>query len=146
MICGKSHKNRHTAYQIFDAKLLQLNQFSGKFDTMGKDFKSDMSTIPSHPQGVDFEQERPTRKPQNRRTQRPKRTQDVGTVAQFPAQQHLPIPQYALTDEFQADFWSKVNRTSGCWEWQGNLGKDSYGRLRIGLSRAQLSAQGQAHG
>lgn len=26
-------------------------------------------------------------------------------------------------------FWSKVNKTNGCWEWQAALDKDGYGRI-----------------
>lgn len=29
-------------------------------------------------------------------------------------------------------FWEKVNKTSGCWEWIGDLDKDGYGHLWTG--------------
>jgi len=28
-------------------------------------------------------------------------------------------------------FWSKVQKSDGCWLWQGTLDKDSYGRLNL---------------
>lgn len=110
------------------------------FDPMENNFKSPVSTISPRGQpvetkgnlalsGAGFHQTEPTQK-----------TGRVGTVAHFPAQAVLPIPLTALEPAFQHAFWAKVNRSDGCWEWTGMLGRDGYGRLRIGTDRAHFRA------
>jgi len=44
-----------------------------------------------------------------------------------------PIPE--LSDQDIERFWSKVDRSGGpddCWEWQGGLSHDGYGRFNVG--------------
>lgn len=74
------------------------------------------------------------------RTYRTKRSQDVGTVAQFPAQHFLLIPDQVLCPDFQEDFWAKVSRSDGCWNWTGGLDSKGYGRTRIGSDRSHYRA------
>ena len=42
-------------------------------------------------------------------------------------------------------FWRKVQKSSGCWEWQGHVGKNGYGQLargRVGQAGAPAAAWG----
>lgn len=41
----------------------------------------------------------------------------------------LPIPK--LTEKQLSLFWSRVDKTSNCWEWTGYCLKDGYGRINI---------------
>ena len=45
-------------------------------------------------------------------------------------------------------FWSKVNKTDGCWEWTAYLNKQGYGRYGIGSNvyRAHRLAFEEAYG
>lgn len=36
------------------------------------------------------------------------------------------------TLDWHERFWSKVNRSSGCWEWAGRVDEDGYGRMKVG--------------
>lgn len=105
-------------------------------DTHSGDFKSGMSTIPSRPQRIDKQGKNIIADVDFARSEQTKQSQDVGTVAQFPAQRVLPIPDRVLSPEFQAEFWAKVERGQDCWRWVGHIGKDGYGRTRIGQDRA----------
>ena len=33
------------------------------------------------------------------------------------------------------NFWNKVNKTNNCWEWQGCVDSDGYGRIQINKIR-----------
>jgi hypothetical protein len=33
------------------------------------------------------------------------------------------------------NFWNKVNKTNNCWEWQGCVDNDGYGRIQINKVR-----------
>lgn len=115
------------------------------FDIPSTDFKSPMSTIPSRGHHVDFAEKRPSLLPEFAQTPRSKSSQNVGTVAQFPAQHIKLIPDCVLSPGFQEEFWAKTNRTNGCWEWHGNTDSQGYGRLRIGSDRAHFRAHRVAY-
>jgi hypothetical protein len=36
-------------------------------------------------------------------------------------------------------FWSKVNKTDGCWLWTAGVDKDDYGRFRLGKQKARAN-------
>ena len=114
-------------------------------DASSGDFKSGMSTIPSRPQNTEKQRIFTIAAPENVQTNGPKRSHHVGTVAQFPAQRVLRIPDHVLSPSFQEEFWAKVDRGNDCWKWRGNTGKDGYGRLRIGQGRAQYRAHRVAY-
>ena len=40
-----------------------------------------------------------------------------------------------LNEKVKAKFWSNVQKSCGCWEWQGYCDKCGYGRLRAGDKR-----------
>lgn len=133
------------AQEIFLTKILLKNGFLCMLEHMRKDFKSPVSTIPPRGQAVENTTLFSFREAKNARTTRTKPTQRVGTVAQLSAQPHKAIPQYALTPEFQEKFWARVKRGPSCWEWQGNLGAQEYGRLRVGSDRAHFRAHRVAY-
>ena len=37
-----------------------------------------------------------------------------------------------INDRMLSRFWSKVNKTDGCWDWVAGKDKNGYGRFRIG--------------
>ncbi len=37
----------------------------------------------------------------------------------------------SLAAEDRQRFWSRVEKTSGCWEWQRGIGSDGYGRFWV---------------
>lgn len=108
---------------------------------MKKDFKSPMSTIPSR--GHTLENNDLAEFDQN--PQRSKRSQQVGTVTQFPAQKYLRIPGSVFYPEFIGEFWAKVKQVGGCLEWQSSLDDNGYGRVRVPHSRAHFRAHRVAY-
>ena len=36
-----------------------------------------------------------------------------------------------IEKEFQKRFWSKVNKTEGCWQWKGTIETDGYGHICV---------------
>lgn len=109
-----------------------------------KDFKSPMSTIPPRGQTLENKRFSVLSNPDFDRSRRTKRSDEVGTVTQNPAQLHKPIPISVESPAFQADFWSRVNKSDGCWEYQG-LGSDGYGRVRFPGDRSQFRAHRVAY-
>lgn len=106
------------------------------FDTMKKDFKSLVSTIP--PRGHALQNNDLTDISQ---TPTPSiRSRNVGTVTQFPAQRYLLIPETVLSARFKGDFWAKVKQVGDCWEWQSSLDNKGYGKTRVPGTRAQYRA------
>ncbi len=42
-----------------------------------------------------------------------------------------PIKKERLTTKAKARFWSKVNKTSGCWNWRASRDSHGYGRFSL---------------
>lgn len=53
-----------------------------------------------------------------------------------------------LTPKQSVSFWSRVNRTKGCWLWRGATNWDGYGRFRVGtkLARAHRVSYEEVNG
>jgi len=48
---------------------------------------------------------------------------------------------FEFTDSFEERFWSKVNKTDGCWFWVGARDSKGYGNIKAGGKRTRtLSA------
>ena len=104
-----------------------------------------MSTIPSRPQSLDMQGKESNLPRDIGRSKPSQRSQNVGTVTQFPAQRVLPVPDHVTLPEFQEKFWSQVKRGNDCWEWIGSLDQSGYGKLRIAQNRAHFRAHRVAY-
>lgn len=45
-----------------------------------------------------------------------------------------PVAMTLIRGDDEARFWSKVDKTDGCWEWLGAKTKDGHGRFRTPTS------------
>jgi hypothetical protein len=52
-----------------------------------------------------------------------------------------PLTVRNLPERPEDRFWSKVERSQGCWLWTGGANEHGYGRFQIGRSRDEASVE-----
>lgn len=62
---------------------------------------------------------------------RPPRSSYWGEIARYVAEDRA-IPVSRRRPPLEERFWSRVDRSEGCWLWRGHINHDGYGRLPVG--------------